>query len=102
MTWPPLSMLWVVILNQSAPIHFRSFPRKRESRTIARALAIWGLGPRFRGGERKEASVPFLNPSGRQHSYRLAVEKAADVLHHAVEIGAVVLLGDVAEMRREH
>ena len=37
-----------------------------------------------------------------QHAHRLAVEEGADVVHHAGEKGAVVLLGDVAEMRREH
>src|SRR5215217_5728485 len=38
----------------------------------------------------------------RQHSYRLAVEEATDVFDDAVEIDAVVLLRDIAEMRREH
>src|SRR5207248_1313522 len=37
----------------------------------------------------------------RQDAYRLAVEKGPDRLHRASEIGAVVLLRDVAEMRGE-
>ena len=37
-----------------------------------------------------------------EHAHRLAVEKGADIVHHAGEESPVVLRGDIAEVRREH
>src|ERR1700728_2642746 len=38
----------------------------------------------------------------RQDAHRTAVEEGANVIHHAAEKGAIVLIDDVAEMRRKN
>src|SRR5438045_8169050 len=37
-----------------------------------------------------------------QYPHRLAIKKTVDVVHRVSEIAAIILLGDIAEMRRDH
>src|SRR3979411_134262 len=80
--------------NSSRPCHTAGRPSWRASRACSKPARRW---------RRRLAGRPKTVASHRgEHPHRLAVEDPADVLDHAGEIGAVVLLRGVAEMGREH
>src|SRR6476660_1997006 len=64
------------------------------------AFSLWRARP-LRGARRARNSEKPARQGLRQDAYRLAVEKGLDRLDRASEIGAVVLLHDVAEVRGE-
>ena len=73
----------------------RGEPASSRRRSCAQRGAADARGPQ--STNRRARSHPSL-----QHAHRLAVEEAADIADHSVEIDPVVLRRHVAEMRREH
>jgi hypothetical protein len=62
----------------------------------------WHLfGGDFSGFREKTAGDAQRGGSA-ERPHRLAIKKAADVLNRVGEIAAVILLGNVAEVRRDH